>query len=173
MIDPGQIPYLLRLFDDDSETVRRTVLDALAGYGEDLDELLDGLDPPLADKRRSDLHAAIARHLEDSRRARAKFRPGALVRHKRYGYRGVVVDFDTRCKADEDWYRANRTQPDRDQAWYHVLVHASLNVTYAAESSLVEDDTGEAIEHPYIPYFFHGFEDGIYRRNERPWPGHT
>ena len=55
----------------------------------------------------------------------ARFQPGHLVRHRRYGYRGVVVALDLECGAGDDWYRSNRTQPDRDQPWYHVLVHGS------------------------------------------------
>ena len=49
-----------------------------------------------------------------------KFFPGQIVRHKRYGYRGVVVDFDTTCQADETWYQSDNTQPVRNQPWYHV-----------------------------------------------------
>ena len=43
------------------------------------------------------------------------FRPVQLVKHRRYGYRGVVVDFDSFCKAPEQWYQANQTQPDQNQ----------------------------------------------------------
>lgn len=53
---------------------------------------------------------------------RTVFEPGQLVRHRRYGYRGVVVDRDEFCEADDEWYSKNQTQPDRDQPWYHVLV---------------------------------------------------
>jgi heat shock protein HspQ len=100
----------------------------------------------------------------------ARFQPGHLVRHRRYGYRGVVVALDLECRADEDWYRSNRTQPDRDQPWYHVLVHGSTQTTYAAESSLMPDPSGEAVLHPLLGHFFDRLEDGFYVRNERPWP---
>lgn len=96
--------------------------------------------------------------------------PGQLVVHRRYGYRGVVVDFDMRCKASEAWYRANRTQPDREQPWYHVLVDGSDQVTYAAQSSLNPDESNERIQHPLLDYFFAGFESGFYLRNNQPWP---
>ena len=48
------------------------------------------------------------------------FSVGQLVRHRRYGYRGVIVEVDTKCLAPDDWYGSNLTQPDRFQAWYHV-----------------------------------------------------
>ena len=98
------------------------------------------------------------------------FEPGQLVRHRRYGYRGVVVNADSVCCADDKWYQKNQTQPDRDQAWYHILVHQSSQSTYAAEENLMPDFSESEIQHPLVPYFFSGFEDGIYIRNDQPWP---
>lgn len=100
-----------------------------------------------------------------------RFAPGQLVRHKRYGYRGVVVDFDLSCRANEQWYHGNQTQPEREQPWYHVLVDGSEIATYAAESSLEADNSGEAVSHTLLDHFFESFEDGRYARNEEPWPG--
>ena len=98
------------------------------------------------------------------------FEPGQLIRHRRYHYRGVVVDFDMRCQANGDWYYSNRTQPDQDQPWYHVLVDSSTATTYAAESSLEADELQETVEHPLIEHFFDSFDNGTYHRNDRPWP---
>lgn len=81
------------------------------------------------------------------------------------------MDFDLRCRADEAWYRKNRTQPRRDQPWYHVLVDGSTLITYAAETSLEPDATGEPVNHPLVPELFEGFEDGGYERNDVRWPG--
>ncbi len=69
-----------------------------------------------------------------------RFEPGQIVRHKRYGYRGVIVAFDPHCKAPPDWYMANNTQPARGQPWYHVLVDGSSSCTYPAEENLAPDD---------------------------------
>jgi len=99
-----------------------------------------------------------------------KFIPGQLVRHRRYGYRGVVVACDAHCKADPEWYMANKTQPDRDQSWYHVLVHNSTAITYAAESSLWADDSSEPVHHALVEHFFSAFVDGHFIRNDQPWP---
>jgi hemimethylated DNA binding protein len=98
------------------------------------------------------------------------FAVGQLVRHRRYGYRGVVVDLDSTCQAEESWYRSNVTRPDRSQPWYRVLVHGSEQVTYAAESSLLGDDSREPVSHPFVSQFFTSFDHGIYQRNKRPWP---
>ena len=100
----------------------------------------------------------------------ARFQAGELVRHVRYGYRGVIVAVDDHCRASEAWYRKNQTQPEREQPWYHVLVHGSSHTTYAAQTSLAPDESGEPIEHPLVPRYFDGFGAGRYERNERPWP---
>ena len=97
------------------------------------------------------------------------FQAGSLVRHKRYGYRGVVVEYDLNCSAPDAWYKANQTQPDRNQPWYHILVNESEVSTYAAESSLMPDSSGQEIDHPMITVYFEKFEDGRYIRNDAPW----
>ncbi len=98
------------------------------------------------------------------------FMPGTLVRHRRYGYRGVVVDFDMSCHADDQWYDANATHPDRDQPWYHVLVHGSTINTYAAQENLIADATGGRIDHPLVQHFFDGVDQIGYLRNSEMWP---
>lgn len=97
--------------------------------------------------------------------------PGQLVFHVRYRYRGVVVDHDESCQADDAWYYKNKTQPNRAQPWYHVLVDQSSTCTYVAAENLVPDDTGVPISHPLLSHFFSDFVDGQYVRNDQPWPG--
>ena len=101
--------------------------------------------------------------------AEPRFTTGQLVRHRRYGYRGVVVDFDLTCEASDQWYESNQTQPDRNQPWYHVLVDGTATTTYAAQANLLPDDSSEPIEHPLVEPFFSDFVDGKYVRNDRPW----
>lgn len=95
---------------------------------------------------------------------------GQRVRHRRYGYRGVVVDFDMSCHADDAWYQSNATQPDPDQPWYHVLVHDSSGNTYVAQENLLPDDETEKIEHPLVEQFFAEYREGLYVRNDTVWP---
>ena len=99
-----------------------------------------------------------------------KFVPGALVIHRRYGYRGLIVSFDQRCTAGERWYLANQTQPNQNQAWYHVLVHESNACTYAAAENLVSDSSQLPIAHPLLTRFFSAWQAGRYLRNNEPWP---
>jgi heat shock protein HspQ len=99
----------------------------------------------------------------------SRFAPGDLVRHRRYGYRGVVVDLDRRCAASEEWYASNQTQPDRDQPWYHVLVDRSVQMTYAAEENLLPDESAAPVVHPLVERYFSEFLGAFYVRNDRPF----
>ena len=92
-----------------------------------------------------------------------KFTVGQLVHHRRYDYRGVVVGVDEACKADDAWYARNRTQPDRDQPWYHVLRHQGAE-HYVAESNLESDPSDLPIDHPYVDRVFPTFHNGRYYR---------
>ena len=113
---------------------------------------------------------AINRPSQDITGEQPVFDPGTLVQHRRYGYRGVVVEREESCQAGDDWYLKNQTQPVRAQPWYHVLVSESSSCTYAAATSLQADTTGQPISHPLVSHFFSAFQDGRYVRNDRPWP---
>ena len=100
----------------------------------------------------------------------ADLQPGQLVRHRRYGYRGVIVERDAECQADEAWYFNNQTQPARNQPWYHIRVHESTPCTYAAAENLGSDSSQLPIAHPLLPRFFSAWQAGRYLRNNEPWP---
>ena len=91
-----------------------------------------------------------------------KWSIGAIVHHKKYDYRGVIVSFDPRCRADNHWYRGNRTQPSREQPWYHVLVDSSETTTYVAEENLELAVGTEPIQHPLLTHFFSTYYQGHY-----------
>ena len=99
-------------------------------------------------------------------RRKTRFFVGELVSHRRHGYRGVIAGWDTRCQADESWYFSNRTQPERDQPWYHVLVHGGVHTTYVAEENLEPYEGGEQIVHPLTRELFASFGCGHYRLRE-------
>lgn len=176
MLDPEQLPHLLKLLDDDSERVRRAVAKALSSYGPTLELTLARLPEPPDEAQMQLVRRLLEAHQREGSsdggcaETEALFAPGQVVRHRRYNYRGVVVAFDLTCQADDDWYLANRTQPERSQPWYHVLVHGTQQVTYAAQTSLEEDDSGEQVFHPLVAHLFSSFDSGRYVRNDRPWP---
>ena len=92
---------------------------------------------------------------------------GLVVTPQNYGYRGVIVAVDPVCMAGDTWYKTNKTQPNRNQPWYHVLVHDSGGLsTYVAHSNLKQDTSGQAIDHPRIGCYFTKLEDGRYGLKE-------
>ena len=85
----------------------------------------------------------------------AKFQVGELIHHKRFDYRGVVVDVDASFSGTEEWYDTMaRSSPPKDEPWYHVLVHQAEHSTYVAERNLEPDLTGEPVTHPVLDQFF-------------------
>jgi len=93
----------------------------------------------------------------------AKFQVGELIHHKGFDYRGVVVDVDADFSGTEEWYNAMaRSNPPKDDPWYHVSVHKSEHVTYVAERNLELDRTGEPVSHPVLNQFFREIRNGVY-----------
>ena len=91
------------------------------------------------------------------------FRVGQVVNHKRFGYRGVIVDAHTGYEGtDELSGRVSPTASDRNRPWYQILVHNREIETYEAESNLEPDESKEPVNHPFVPVFFNQFEDGSY-----------
>ena len=102
------------------------------------------------------------------------FKTGDIIKHKKYGYRGVIVHQDSNFKGEDEWYLSNQSQPSKHQPWYFVLVDEIQQVTYVAESNLIVDQCEKQVDHPMINLFFSGYDDELkkYIRNEVPWnPG--
>ena len=96
-----------------------------------------------------------------------KFAPGQLVWHKKFEYRGVVVDVDPCFSGSDEWYeQVARSRPPKDKPWYHVLVHGATHQTYVAERHLDLDETDAPIDHPLIGHYFDGIRDGVYVRTQ-------
>ena len=101
-----------------------------------------------------------------------KFFIGQQIEHKRFNYRGLIYDVDSEFRGTEEWYQKMATSlPPKNEPWYHVLVHGSEQMTYAAQTSLQSDESAEQVVHPFVPHFFSAFSDGRYVRNDTPWPG--
>ena len=93
----------------------------------------------------------------------AQFLPGQLVRHRRFDYRGVVVEVDAAFAGSDEWYeQVARSRPPKDAPWYHVLPHQAQHTTYVAERNLEPDPEPRPIQHPLVDEVFEGFEDGHY-----------
>jgi heat shock protein HspQ len=94
-----------------------------------------------------------------------RFHVGQLVRHLRFGYRGVVFDVDEVFCGSDEWYeQVARSRPPRDRPWYHVIVDGAAHTTYVADRHLEADDSRAPIASPLVAAVFERFEDGCYRR---------
>ena len=99
---------------------------------------------------------------------RSKFAVGDLIRHRLFGYRGVIVDVDPRFQSTDEWYETMAlSRPPRNRPWYHVLVHEASHETYVAERNLEKDPCAAPIAHPGIERFFTRFEAGRYVDDSR------
>ena len=97
---------------------------------------------------------------------RARFRVGQLIHHRRFDYRGVIVDVDATFEGTEEWYETMATsRPPKDRPWYHVLVDHAAHMTYVTEQNLEPDLSGEPIAHPLLDQFFDDLRDGLYVRD--------
>lgn len=94
------------------------------------------------------------------------FQPGEVVVDDKAGYRGVVVDYDLKYRPRF----SNATGDPEPSPYYLILVDGSSAISYSRESRLNPDGSGREVHHPFLPYFFNGFEGGIYLRNNLPWP---
>ena len=100
--------------------------------------------------------------------ASAKFGIGAAVRHRVYGFRGVIFDVDPIFNNSEEWWEniPEDVRPRKDQPFYHLLAETpeperSPYIAYVSEQNLVPEDRDEdPIDHPELDEFFDGVEDG-------------
>jgi heat shock protein HspQ len=101
----------------------------------------------------------------------ALFRIGDKVKHRVFGFRGVVFDADPVFANSEDWYESNPLQPDRNQPFYHLLADNGEEsyVAYVSQQNLMMDDGVEPIDHPGIEMMFKRLPDGDYKLDARRW----
>ncbi len=94
-----------------------------------------------------------------------KFELGQLVHHKKFNYRGVIVQVDETFQGTDDWYdEVALTRPPRNKPWYRVLVNKAEHETYVAERHLEADLSNRPIDHPCLPLYFDEFQGTHYVR---------
>lgn len=96
----------------------------------------------------------------------AKFSIGQVVRHRLFGFRGVIFDVDPQFANSEEWYQSipADVRPRKDQPFYHLLAQNSETeyVAYVSEQNLLADHSGEPVRHPQIREMFLKNPDGRY-----------
>lgn len=103
--------------------------------------------------------------------AHARFCIGDVVKHRLFGFRGVVFDIDPVFANSEEWYEAipEDIRPDRDQPFYHLLAEngESSYIAYVGQQNLLSDDSEEPVDHPAISGLFSSYANGRYMLQSR------
>ena len=100
---------------------------------------------------------------ENTRIASARFSIGQIVRHRLYGYRGVIFDVDASFSQEEEWYESMaKSRPPKNSPWYHVLVDGADYTTYVAEQNLGAAEEIDPIDHPLVAELFILADSGEY-----------
>ena len=99
--------------------------------------------------------------------AQARFAIGEVVRHRLFDFRGVVFDVDPVFANSDEWYEAipEQMRPPKDQPFYHLFAENgdSSYIAYVSQQNLLNDDSGEPVEHPSLSSLFLPFRDGQYK----------
>ena len=99
--------------------------------------------------------------------AHARFGIGHVVRHRLFGFRGVIFDIDPVFANSEAWYSAipEDIRPDRNQPFYHLLAESDESdyVAYVSQQNLIGDALAGPVSHPDVHQYFQHFEHGRYR----------
>lgn len=95
---------------------------------------------------------------------------GTVYRHKKHGFRGVVIDWFPRCPAGETWVdEYGPFEKGLMQAFYKTCVCTRDRprpfIALAAEENLIpvepgSDDASIPVEHPLVGQIFGDFHDG-------------
>lgn len=81
-----------------------------------------------------------------------RYSVGQVFRHRKYGYRGVVIAYDPVCRASPQWVAATGAASlpsGTDQPFYHCLV--DIRDRPEAQVSYVAEDNIELLETPSVP----------------------
>ena len=95
----------------------------------------------------------------------AKFHIGMAVRHRVYGFRGIIFDVDPEFDNTDEWYDSipEDVRPRKDQPFYHLFAETPEKVPYIAyvsEQNLVKDENPNPIHHPDLNKYFDIQKDG-------------
>ncbi|KAM3937060.1 F-box only protein 21 [Leptodactylus fuscus] len=94
---------------------------------------------------------------------------GLIVRHKRYGYCGVIVGWDPMCMMPPDWdedFRLPQLPEEAPQPFYSILFEDG-SCNYVAQENLEPHPEPGPIQHPDIDQYFSEFVGDHYIANTK------
>jgi heat shock protein HspQ len=111
-------------------------------------------------QRRPRVQAAVP-----GRQRTAKFGIGHVVKHRVYGFRGVVFDIDPVFANTDEWWQSipEEIRPRKDQPFYHLLAENAETeyIAYVSEQNLLPDTSGMPLRHPQVKQLFRAGRDGV------------
>jgi len=122
--------------------------------------------------RDKDGHFGQSPEPRETRPPNVKFRVGQVVKHLRFGYKGVIIGWDETARAPEDWLKEMHKNHKewRKQPNYALLVDTRdrtvPQITYVPQENIkVIQHT--KILHPSVENYFENFDGSQYL--PRPW----
>jgi heat shock protein HspQ len=117
----------------------------------------------------SQIHHNASSHLAASKApsiSHARFSIGDVVKHRAFGFRGVIFDIDPVFANSDEWYESipEQMRPAKEQPFYHLLAENGEGsyIAYVSQQNLVSDDSGEPVDHPAISGLFGKYASGKY-----------
>ena len=98
--------------------------------------------------------------------AAGKYTIGSQVKHRIFGFRGVIFDVDPVFSNTEEWYQSipEDYRPKKEQPFYHLLAETPEKapyIAYVSEQNLIPDDEeNDPIWHPEMEEYFEDIVDG-------------
>ena len=97
----------------------------------------------------------------------ARYSIGDVLKHRKFGFRGVVFDIDPVFSNSEEWLAAipEEVRPHRDQPFYHLLAQndETSYIAYVSQQNLDRDDSDMPVDHPAIAQLFGHYASGRYQ----------
>jgi len=110
--------------------------------------------------------------IRDPKNPAVIYRVGQVVKHKKWGYHGVIMGWDNKARAPEEWLKEMHGENThwRDQPNYAVLVDTrdrpAPQMTYVPQENF-EVIKNKKILHPRVDDYFENYDGAQYL--PRPW----
>ncbi|NXN44281.1 FBX21 protein, partial [Rhinoptilus africanus] len=116
---------------------------------------------------------AESSHIRSPKPGYIQFSVGQVIVHKRFGYSGVIVGWDVKAKAPEEWLRHKyppEKQDLKDTPHYRILINKANGFGKSTAYIPEEEITiimGLEVHHPDMKAYFSGYDGSKYIM--QPW----
>lgn len=116
---------------------------------------------------------AASPHVHSPKPESIQFSVGQVIVHKRFGYSGVIVGWDVKAKAPEEWLQHKyppEKQDVKDTPHYRILINNASgfgkSTAYVPEEE-IKTTVGLQVHHPDVKVYFCGYDGSKYIL--QPW----